>query len=311
MPVYDYNDYNEPLSEEEDEISARFAWEITSWVLMSLTLVLNLAVIFVLLIRQNAYSVINKAILTLAIVDLLYGVFVSPFFVENYVNQKWDQSASYCKFFEFYFTFHDFFVPLVLILLSTYISLKYAGATGVFRSKKTIYTALFAICLLFSIFVSIPATIKSAIFIDNPPGSDQDAITECRTLDSYTMVFSYFLGSSLLFCFTMSFLFSLCMAGSPFLRDAIDREEYVQRWRLLLSVSLVNGFFIVSGFLLNFKEISRMFFECCEFKEPFNSINTNTYEIWSFVLLIAEPFLRPLTWLLFYFYYLMNDPSMD
>ena len=83
------------------------------------------------------------------------------------------------------------------------------------------------------------------------------------------------------------------------------------RWRLLLSVSLVNGFFIVSGFLLNFKEISRMFFECCEFKEPFNSINTNTYEIWSFVLLIAEPFLRPLTWLLFYFYYLMNDPSMD
>ena len=86
---------------------------------------------------------------------------------------------------------------------------------------------------------------------------------------------------------------------------------FFYRWRLLLSVSLVNGFFIVSGFLLNFKEISRMFFECCEFKEPFNSINTNTYEIWSFVLLIAEPFLRPLTWLLFYFYYLMNDPSMD
>ena len=60
MPVYDYNDYNEPLSEEVDEISARFAWEITSWVLMSLTLVLNLAVIFLLLVRQNAYSVINK-----------------------------------------------------------------------------------------------------------------------------------------------------------------------------------------------------------------------------------------------------------
>ena len=87
--------------------------------------------------------------------------------------------------------------------------------------------------------------------------------------------------------------------------------QFFYRWRLLLSVSLVNGFFIVSGFLLNFKEISRMFFECCEFKEPYNSINTNTYEIWSFVLLIAEPFLRPLTWLLFYFYYLMNDPSMD
>jgi len=307
MPVYDDNDYND---EPEDDISARYAWEITSWVLMSLTLVLNLAVILILLVRQNAYSVINKAILTLAIVDLLYGVFVSPFFVENYVNLQWDQSDAYCKFFEFYFTFHDFFVPLVLILLSTYISLKYAGATRAFKNKKTIYTAMFAICLLFSVFVSIPATLKSHIFMDTPPGDNVKRI-ECRTLDYYTMVFSYFLGSSLLFCFTMSFLFSLCIVGSPFLRDAIDREEYVQRWRLLLSVSLVNGFYIVSGFLLNFKEISRMFYECCEFREPFNSINSNTYEIWSFVLLIAEPLLRPLTWLLFYSYYLMNDPSMD
>lgn len=97
-----------------------------------------------------------------------------------------------------------------------------------FRSKKTIYTALFAICFLFSVFVSIPATIKSAIFYDDPPGPDP-AKQECRTLDTYTMVFSYFLGSSLLFCFTMSFLFSLCMVGSPFLRDVIDREEYSQR----------------------------------------------------------------------------------
>lgn len=73
------------------------------------------------------YLIFFSAILTLAIVDLLYGIFVSPFFVENYVDLYWNQSASYCKFFEFYFTFHDFFVPLVLILLSTYISLKYAG----------------------------------------------------------------------------------------------------------------------------------------------------------------------------------------
>ena len=53
---------------------------------------------------------------------------------------------------------------------------------------------------------------------------------ECRTLDTYTMVFSYFLSSSILFCFTMSFLFSLCIVGSPFLRDVIDREEYSQRY---------------------------------------------------------------------------------
>ena len=74
------------------------------------------------------------------------------------------------QFYEFYFTFHDFFVPLVLILLSTYVSVKYPGATVQLRSKKTIYVALFAICLLFSVFLSIPATLKAAIFIDDPPG---------------------------------------------------------------------------------------------------------------------------------------------
>ena len=68
-----------------------------------------------------------SAILTLALVDLMYGCFVSPFYVENYVKIYWNQSMGYCRFFEFYFTFHDFFVPLVLILLSTYISLKYSG----------------------------------------------------------------------------------------------------------------------------------------------------------------------------------------
>ena len=45
------------------------------------------------------------------------------------------------------------------------------GATGIFRSKKAIYIALFAICFLFSLFVSIPATIKAAIFLDDPPGN--------------------------------------------------------------------------------------------------------------------------------------------
>jgi len=149
----------------------------------------------------------------------------------------------------------------------------FPGATSQFRSKKMIYVASFGIVLLFSLFVSIPATIKSAIFIDKgPPGSRDPLKQECRTLDVYTMVFSYFLGSSLLFCFTMSFLFSLCIVGSPYLRDVIDEEEYKQRWRLLLSVSLVNGLFIVSGFLLNFKEISRILFDCCEFKEPFLSM---------------------------------------
>ena len=57
MPNYDYNDYND---EPEEDISRRFAWEITSWILMTLTLVLNLAVILILLVRDNAYTVVNK-----------------------------------------------------------------------------------------------------------------------------------------------------------------------------------------------------------------------------------------------------------
>ncbi len=43
------------------------------------------------------------------------------------------------------------------------------------------------------------------------------------------------------------------------------------RWRFLLSMSLVNIFFIISGFLLNFKEISRLMKSCCELHEPFDS----------------------------------------
>ena len=43
------------------------------------------------------------------------------------------------------------------------------------------------------------------------------------------MIFTYFIASSFLFCFAMSFLFSLCIVGSPFLRNVYDREEYTQR----------------------------------------------------------------------------------
>ena len=88
--------------------------------------------------EENPYiltviSFFISAILTLALVDLMYGVFVSPFYVENYVKIYWNQSMGYCRFFEFYFTFHDFFVPLVLILLSTYISLKYSGENVILK----------------------------------------------------------------------------------------------------------------------------------------------------------------------------------
>lgn len=60
MPSYDYNDYND--DSEENEMDRRFAWEVTSWILVALTLVLNLAVVAILLFRENAYSVVNKGI---------------------------------------------------------------------------------------------------------------------------------------------------------------------------------------------------------------------------------------------------------
>ena len=59
MPSYDYNDYNNE-DDQENEISRRSAWEIASWVIMALTLLLNLIVILVLLARENAYNVVNK-----------------------------------------------------------------------------------------------------------------------------------------------------------------------------------------------------------------------------------------------------------
>ena len=62
-----------------------------------------------------------------AISDLAYGCFVSPFFVENYVRFSWAGSLDYCRFYTFYFTFHDLFAALCLISLSCYISLKFTG----------------------------------------------------------------------------------------------------------------------------------------------------------------------------------------
>ena len=119
-------------------------------------------------------------------------------------------------------------------------------------------------------------------------------------------------------------------------------------WRTLLTLSLINSLYIISGFLLNFKEISRFVYNCCDIQEPFTgkyfyiikkykkifilyvityyvpfskiifyrefagiSEWKLTYDIWSFVLLIAEPFLRPLASISFYFKYLYSDPLSD
>ena len=59
MPTYDYNDYNSDDTQ-DNEISRRSAWEIASWVIMAGTILLNVIVILILLVRENAYSVVNK-----------------------------------------------------------------------------------------------------------------------------------------------------------------------------------------------------------------------------------------------------------
>ena len=127
----------------DDESGPRTAWEIASWIILVLTLILNVILVGILLVRRNAFTVINKAILTVGILDILYGIFVSPFFVENYVHNDWGQSEGYCKFFVYLFSFHDLFVPLVLILLSTYVSLKFSGTDLRCATKKTLSYSFF------------------------------------------------------------------------------------------------------------------------------------------------------------------------
>ena len=139
--------------------------------------------------------------------------------------------------------------------------------------------------LIFSIFLAIPAAVHSAIWMDDGSRSGYSFRQECRSADTYSMVFAYFFGSALLFCFAMSFLFSLCIVGSPLLRDVYDDPQaYSQRWRLLLTLSLINSFYIISGFLLNFKEVSRFVLNCCEMKQPFAGISiTKLYTIQCFL----------------------------
>ena len=103
------------------------------------------------------------------------------------------------------------------------------------------------------------------------------------------MIITYSIFSSILFCLTFSFLFSLCILGSPLLRDVYDPDEHTQRWRLLLTLSLVNIFYIISGFLLNFKELSRLLNKCCLISSLLEDTNNITYEVWNFVLLAGEP----------------------
>ena len=61
-PSYEdyYGDEDEYVDEEEDDSGRRKVWEIFSWIFVAFTLLLNLIVILILVIRRNAFSVINK-----------------------------------------------------------------------------------------------------------------------------------------------------------------------------------------------------------------------------------------------------------
>ena len=91
--------------------------------------------LFVRVKRTSGNDLVNKAVLCIGIVDPIYAVFVSPFFIENYIDIHWGQSIGYCHFYEYVFSFHDLFVPLLLIALSAYVSLKYSG-TCMRRSRN-------------------------------------------------------------------------------------------------------------------------------------------------------------------------------
>lgn len=308
---------------EDAESGTRNIWAIFTWIILILTIVLNIVLIVILIVKRNLYSLINKLILTVAIADLLYGCLVSPFFVENYIHIHWKQSPAYCKFYTYFFTFHDAFVPLCLVALSVYVSLKFTGVTEQMKYKRPIYIGCTILVVVLSLLLAIPATLNAAIFNDRTPQLQQgenitwDVVVlpegygeECRSKDSFTMVICYSISSSLLFCFTMSFLFSLCILGSPLLREAYDPEEHTQRWRLLLTLSLVNIFYIICGFLLNFKTVSTFMRKCCEFEQPYEGINHLMYEVFSFILLVSEPFFRPLVFLTFYLTYLINNDNV-
>ena len=210
--------------------------------------------------------------------------------------------------------------------LSIYISLKFTGVTAEMKWKRQIYIAISLGIVLISMVLAIPATVQAGVFQDNPPDGGEFK-EECRSWDVYTMIITYSIFSSVLFCLTFSFLFSLCILGSPLLRDVYDPDEHTQRWRLLLTLSLVNIFYIISGFLLNFKELSRLLYRCCLVTSLIDGkitvtltlflrnsispdVNNITYDVWNFVLLVGEPMFRPLVWLTFYLAFLLDNDNV-
>ena len=51
----------EPPQEAVDETGARNIWEIVTWIFIAFTLILNLVLIAILILRRNLNSIVNKS----------------------------------------------------------------------------------------------------------------------------------------------------------------------------------------------------------------------------------------------------------
>ena len=51
----------EPPQETVDETGARNIWEIVTWIFIALTLILNLVLVAILILRRNLNSIVNKS----------------------------------------------------------------------------------------------------------------------------------------------------------------------------------------------------------------------------------------------------------
>ena len=51
----------EPPQETVDETGPRNTWEILTWIFIALTIILNLLLIAILIVRRNTNSIVNKS----------------------------------------------------------------------------------------------------------------------------------------------------------------------------------------------------------------------------------------------------------
>ena len=62
-PEYKAAEYEDAEQETEpvDESGTRNTWEIITWIIIALTIILNLVLIAVLVLRRNLHSIVNKS----------------------------------------------------------------------------------------------------------------------------------------------------------------------------------------------------------------------------------------------------------